>query len=138
MATTFTIDALFTSCVLLSRFEGREQKDAEGKSLFERIVMQDRDKALVSQYLFEAALDINKYLVVFSSSDLDIEDLTWTWKDSYDVPNGVEGLIERYLINWALAAWLEDKAKERAEYYKGTCVRLVQGIVNMINRKKPV
>lgn len=131
------MDALFTSCVLLSRMEGREQKDAQGESLFERIKMQDRDKVLVLQYLFEAALDINKYVVPFGDANLSITGLTWTWKDSYEVPTAINGLMERYLINWAMSAWLRDKAVARADYYADLCAKLLNGIVSLIHRKKP-
>ena len=122
---------LFDSCVLISRLEGREQKDAQGESLFERIKMQERDKALVLQYLFEAALEANKYVVPFGDADLSITGLSWTWKDSYLIPTAVEGLLERYLVNWAMAAWLRDKVVTRADYYADLCVKLLNGIVSI-------
>lgn len=137
MTTSFNMENLFSSCVLLSRTEGREQKDAQGESLYERIKMQDRDKVPVLQHLFEAALDVNKYLVPFAEPSLSIILLSWEWKDSYDVPDGVGSLIERYLINWAMAAWLSDKTQERSHYYTELCPKLLNGIISMIHRKKP-
>lgn len=144
-----TFSDLFSKIVTLSKFVGREQRDAKGESMFETLLVQDRDEPLIYQWIKEAAVELEKKLSPFvtltitddvpaSTSTAAVEGaLTWNWDSTYKIPSTIEDLIEAYIADWAMGNWCGDKVAERAEYYKGEALRLSNDIPRRIFRNKP-
>ncbi len=132
------IDTLFEKVVALSKYVGREQKDEKGQSMFERLLVQDRDKPLIVQYMTEAATDLDKALHAFGTLGITTTEIGWTWNsEEYDMPSTMDNLLELYLVDAAMSAWCQDKVAERAEYFGEVAARLAAGIPKTIFRTKP-
>ena len=132
------IDTLFEKVVALSKYVGREQKDEKGQSMFERLLVQDRDKPLIVQYMTEAATDLDKALHAFGTLGITATEIGWTWNsEEYDMPAIMDNLLELYLVDAAMSAWCQDKVAERAEYFGKVAAQLAVGIPKTIFRTKP-
>ena len=148
MATTISISSVVSEITTLSKYVGREQRDAKGDSMFETLLVQTRDETLIRQYIIEAAVELEKQLMPFGgkadgsaltiSADASNGTLTWTWDATYVMLGGMESLLKKYLVNWAMGAWCGDKVAERAEYFRGEAERLARDIPRHIFRKKPI
>lgn len=136
-ATSITLSTIRAACVALSKYTGREQRNGSGESMYEQILIQDRDNDLIDQYATEAAVELNKWLLPFCTLSATSSALTWTWDQTYDIPMSFDNLIERYIVNWAMGMWMGDKVAERAEYFKAEAERLGASLPPKIFRSKP-
>lgn len=136
-------DDIYKACETLSSYVAREQTDGSGNSLYEHIHILQRDRDLLMQYAVEATVDLGKKLLPFGQfntqpdSQLGQGSINFVFDSSYDVPNGFRDLVERFIIDWTMSAWLLDKTEERATYYKAEAERLAEKIPTLIFRTKP-
>ena len=137
MELTIDKNQVYDSVTMHVSIVGRDLKDANGVSLYDKVRIQDRDKDVLDLFWSDAFGDLIEKLGDFITSSADNKlALAEDRRMSEASLNKLDDAITGYMVYSMTANWMKLKAVEYAPVYEGKAEASLASVVARIHVKK--
>ena len=137
MELTIDKNQVYDSVAMNVSIVGRDLKDANGASLYDKVRIQDRDKDVLDLFWADAFGDLIEKLGNFITSSADNKlALAEDRRMSEAALNKLDDAITGYMVYSMTANWMKLKAVEYAPVYEGKAEASLASVMARIRVKK--
>ena len=137
MELTIDKNQVYDSVAMNVSIVGRDLKDANGVSLYDKVRIQDRDKDVLDLFWADAFGDLIEKLGNFITSSADNKlALAEDRRMSEAALNKLDDAITGYMVYSMTANWMKLKAVEYAPVYEGKAEASLASVMDRIHVKK--
>lgn len=145
MTINLNTDDILNKVKLLSEYEGRDARDANGVSIFDKVLVTEQDEDLVRPYITQGIDSLESALGSLlddssKSADgktviLELKGNTPTAKKATEITTTMEEVVTAHVM----FNWFSERKPDRVEFYKLLIETMTNTAIRLVaQRKKPI